>query len=93
MLLLYRQNSKHPAFIKIIRICKQEQVVRSRSKRTSGYRTFSLEGIELPVQEDFVSQIHNRELLERNSGGRKTTSTGGRADQRESLSNTMRKLG
>ena len=65
MLLLYRQNSKHPAFIKIIRICKQEQVVRSRSKRTSGYRTFSLEGIELPVQEDFVSQIHDRELLER----------------------------
>lgn len=68
MLLLYRQNSKYPAFIKIIRICKQEQVVRSRSKRTSGYRTFSLEGIELPVQEDFVSQIHDRELLERIEG-------------------------
>lgn len=63
------------------------------ARRQSRPVTTPLEEIELPVQEDFVSQIHNRELLERNSGGRKPTSTVGRADQRESLSNTMRKLG
>ena len=38
------------------------------ARRQSRPVTTPLEEIELPVQEDFVSQIHNRELLERIEG-------------------------